>query len=200
MTKRDVDLLYEIGTLRFVPRTWQQFLRPDVANVAGHSFRVIWIALLLCKMEGVIEDKVLKMALMHDMAESRTGDVHYLSRLYTDRHEDKALQDMLNNSSLASKLIKIGHEMKAKTTVEAKIVKDADNLDVELELKELAARGHSLGTTWNEDRQREVRSRLFTDSAKKLWDQIHHTDPHHWHISANNRFTKGDWQTKDKNR
>ena len=38
--EKDLRFLYEIGTLRFVGRTWNQFLASGFANVTEHTFRV----------------------------------------------------------------------------------------------------------------------------------------------------------------
>ncbi|MBI4363505.1 MAG: HD domain-containing protein, partial [Candidatus Doudnabacteria bacterium] len=80
--KRDLELLYEIGAFRFVNRTWVQMLSPEFASTTEHTYRVMWLSLIIAKYEGVTNyEKILKMALVHDLPESRTGDVHYVSRL-----------------------------------------------------------------------------------------------------------------------
>lgn len=81
ITDKDLDFLYEMGCIRFIQRTWKHFLNADFQNLAEHHFRVAWIALMLAKLEKAQNaDKILKMALVHDLAESRTGDVNYLQR------------------------------------------------------------------------------------------------------------------------
>jgi len=195
--KRDIELLFEIGCLRYMPRSWKRFFNPDVANNAEHTFRVAWIALLLAKYEGIDnEDKILKMALIHDLTESRTGDVDYLSRQYVERKEAKAVKDMLEDTVFQKELVSLWHEYEQKLSIEAKIVKDADNLDVELELVEQEFRGHSIGTLLNSRRKENVYSKLYTTSARKLWNEIHKSKLHDWHLLANNRFKNGDWKKK----
>lgn len=73
LNKRDIEFLYEIGCLRFIPRAWQQLLVPSGANLAEHILRVMWIAIVIAKYEKADIDKVIKMALVHDVSESRTG-------------------------------------------------------------------------------------------------------------------------------
>ena len=90
--KRDLELLYEIGAFRFVNRTWVQMLSPEFASTTEHIYRVMWLSLIIAKYENVkTTEKILKMALVHDLSESRTGDVHYVSRLYTSRNEELAV-------------------------------------------------------------------------------------------------------------
>src|SRR5687768_6536762 len=99
VSSRDIDFLYEIGCIRFIDRTWVQFLHPDFANLAEHTLRVIWIALLIAKHENVKDTgKLVKMALVHDLSESRSVDVHYVSRQFATRHEDASIKDTLGQT------------------------------------------------------------------------------------------------------
>lgn len=193
--KEDINFIYEIGCLRFMQRTWRQFLNSDFANVPEHIFRVAWIALILAKHENVKNtDKLLKMALVHDITESRTGDVNYISRQYTERKEHKAISDILKDTSLEKEFIELWEECEKKETIEAKIIKDADNLDVDFELKEQSARGGVLDKTFEEIREHVGVNKLFTETAKKIYQSLKSSDPHDWHRQGNNRFNGGDWK------
>lgn len=192
--KRDLELLYEVGCLRFLQRNWRQFLNADFSNETEHSFRVIWIAMILASYENVKDiGKVVQMALIHDVGESRSGDVHYISRLYTSRDEELAVEDVFGGTVVANDMIALWKEYEERKTIEAKIVKDADNLDVEFELKEQEAKGETLRKYWFDARQR-VYKNLYTKSAKKMWKEIQDSSPHDWHFYARNRFTAGDWK------
>lgn len=196
--KRDLELLFEIGTLRRVARTWNQFLSPDFANVAEHTFRVLWVAILIAHQEEpdvpIDYEKLLKLALVHDITEARTGDVHYLSRLYTKRDEAAAITDQLAGTALTGEWETLWHEYEARESKEAQIVKDADTLDVDLELVEQSWRGHRLRDDWQENRLAVVGATLFTKAAKKLQRAIYAANPHDWHELGKNRYSAGDWQ------
>jgi len=195
--KRDIELLFEIGCLRFMPRSWKRFFNPDVANNSEHTLRVAWIAWLLSEYENIgNKEKILKMVLLHDLTESRTGDVDYLSRQYIERKEFKAINDIAKNTVFEKELAILWNEYEKRATPEAKIVKDADNLDVELELVEQESQGHSIGKLWNNQRRKCVYPKLYTNSAKKLWDKIHESKINDWHFKANNRFRDGDCKSK----
>jgi len=182
---RHVDFLYEVGSLRYAIRTWSQFLNPNCQNLTEHTLRVVWIALVLAKHEGITDtSKVMKMALVHDISESRSVDVNYVSRQYADRHEELAIGDTLGDTLLAEEFIPIWEEYEKRETLEAKIVKDADHLDVDLELKELEAMGNKLGAALLPSRVEALESRFFTETAKKIWREIQTSDPHHWHLVA----------------
>ncbi|MDR0979702.1 MAG: HD domain-containing protein [Candidatus Nomurabacteria bacterium] len=193
--EREVDFLFEIGTLRHVARTWNQFGGLPMANDAEHTFRVAMLAWLLASKEGADTGKVAKMALIHDLTETRCGDVHYLSRLYTERNEAKATEDQTAGVATQDEMQELATEYEERESLAARIVKDADNLDVELELKEGMARGEDFCRILHEKRV-ILREKLFTESARELFDAIRAADPNDWHGKASNRFTAGDWQSK----
>ena len=74
-------LLDEMIRLKAVPRTgWLLRGVRDVESVADHSFGVAFIAMLLADRAQaagleVSVEKVLRMALLHDLTEARTGDL-----------------------------------------------------------------------------------------------------------------------------
>ncbi len=183
--------------MRFVDRTWKQFWRADVANNAEHSFRVAWLALYIARKEGAHEEQVLKMALLHDLSETRTGDTNYVTRMYTDRDDDAAYHDVLSGTVFESDLGDVARAYKARETLEAKIVKDADNLDVDLEIQEQITNGNSLGSRWIEGRRAGVYPKLFTATARQLFDEIYNADPSNWHRTTKNRLTSGDFKSPE---
>lgn len=191
----DLNFLYEVGCLRFVQRSWRHFLNADFANVSEHIYRVIWLALVIAKHENCTDtETIMKMALVHDLTEIRASDVDYLSRQYVTRNEEQAAEDMLASTVLKDEFLAIWRAYEKRDSLAAQIVKDADNLDVDMELKEQAARGMQLPEKWGEMRAHVAKEKLYTKTAKRLWDEIQHSDPHHWHVSGRNRFVGGDWK------
>lgn len=196
-TERDVQFLFEIGSLRFIPRQWQRQLNTGVANLSEHHFRVMWLALVIAaKEKNVDTNKVLKMALVHDIAESRTGDVDYISRQYVERNEELGIKDMLADTSIEKEFLALIHEYEERKSLEAKIVKDADNLEIDMELTEQKARGASLPEHIAKMRSGVRDTKLYTKTAQKLFDDIVKANPHDWHLKGRNRLNAGDWQTK----
>lgn len=195
--ERDLEFIYEMGALRYIDRTWKRFLNASFANNAEHHFRVAWIALILAKYEGVTNtDKILKMALVHDIAESRTGDVDYMSRQYVQRNDEMGITDILEDTAIQKEMKAIWEEYELRECIEAKIVKDADNLDVDFELREQAERGHgALGLSKKAMRDEVHARKLYTKSAKKMAKAIAGSNPHAWHAnSPRNRINGGDWK------
>jgi len=178
-------------------RQWKRFLNADFANLAEHHFRVAWLALLIAKHEKAANtDKVLKMALVHDIAESRTNDVDYLSRQYVVRNEELGIKDMAKDTVFGEELVALWQEYEKRESIEAKIVKDADNLDVDMELLEQGARGMSLSNqkVWKQTRVHVHDHKLSTKTAKRIWKALQTSNPHDWHINGRTRLNAGDWK------
>ena len=195
--KRDIEFLFEIGSLRFTQRTWKRFLNPDVENLTEHHFRVCWIALLIAKHENIKNtEKILKMALVHDLAESRTGDADYLSRQYVVRNEKLGIEDIFSDTVLQNEFVTLWSEYEKKETIEAKIIKDADNLAVDFEIREQESKGNRIGEGggWKEIRRYIASEKLYTKTAKAIWKSLHTANPHDWHYKGRNRRNQGDWR------
>lgn len=190
---RTLDLLFEIGTMRHIQRTWRQFGGLPFANVAEHSFRAAWIAAVLAKDEGADLARTVFLVLAHDFGETRTGDTNYVSRLFVQQDEALAHQSMSQDTNICDELREAWAELHARKTLESRIAKDADSLDCDLELVEQRASGASLSVALRPTRDAVAR-KLYTDSARKLHAEIWDTDPHRWHTQAPNRLTKGDWR------
>jgi putative hydrolases of HD superfamily len=184
--ERDVEFLYEIGTLRNVPRGWAQHLGEGTASDLEHTVRVAWLALMLARREGNGDEaKILKMAIAHDIAETRVSDHSYVQKVYvTNIDEAGAVRDQFDGTSL-SDFVDVVREFEERTSIEAKIVKDADNLDINLELKELEEQGHKLPEKWDGFRRKVRDEKLYTQAAKDFWDAIQASDPSSWHMVMN---------------
>jgi putative hydrolase of HD superfamily len=185
-----------MGSIRFIERTWRRFLHEDFANLAEHHFRVFWIAMVIAAHEkGVDTGKIAKMVLVHDIAESRAGDVDYLSRQYVKRDEELGIHDILGSTSVEKEFLELWEEYEERSSLEAKIVKDADNLDVDFELAEQAARGSQLKALKQPMRDTVAETKLFTETAKRMYKQMQGANPHEWHYIGRNRINSGDWKT-----
>lgn len=182
--------MYEIGSLRHVPRGWRQHLGFDVASDLEHTFRLIWLALLISRMEKQGDENIIiKMALVHDVPETRTSDHSYVQKVYVTADEERAANDMFKDTAFGD-LREVLSKYELRDSIEARIVKDADNLDVDLELKEIEELGSQLPKKWEKFNRRMVRDeKLYTESAKKIWDEIQVSDPSNWHRNMNKWIT-----------
>ena len=184
--KRDIEFLYEIGTLKNTERSWQQFMGSGCASVPEHTFRVMFLALLIARGEKFDdEEKIIKMALVHDVAETRTGDANYLAAVYVTRDEKRAAADTFLGTAFADLYRDVLEEYEERKTSASKIVKDADNLDVDIELKEMEERGSIIARKMEPSRKLIRAKKLYTNTAKKIWDELQKANPASWHLKAN---------------
>ena len=185
MKKRDFEFLFEIASFRNVPRAWRQHFGVDCASTLEHSFRVAFLAVLIAKEEGLQNiDKIFKMAIVHDLAETRVSDIGYLQKVYVQTDDARAVKDLFAETSFGD-FEEILHEYERRDSKEAKIVKDADNLDIDVELRELEERGHKLSAKLQPMRKMVRNKKFYTKTAKKLWDALQKQNVAQWHLDAN---------------
>lgn len=197
---RNLELMFEMSAFRHFPRAWTHWLGPNTANHAEHSFRVALYALMIAMREKKgNHERILKMALLHDLPESRCTDVDHLQRQYVQRNEKLAITDMFEGTVLEQEATSLLAEYSARKTIEAQIVKDADLLDADIELREVITAGGALHAKHIGRRREQVKVKMYTKTAKELFEQIHKADPNNWHLlSSRNRFNGGDWQLSKK--
>lgn len=183
--ERDIEFLYELGSLRNMQRGWLQHIGTDVASVLEHTLRVAMLAIILARREGGCDEaKILKMAIVHDICETRVSDLSYVQKCYVTADEERAVHDTFEGTNIPDFAEAVA-DFERRDSLEAKILKDADNLDVEIELKELLERGHQLPEKWKHNRLLVRNEKLYTQAAKDFWDALQTSDPASWHEKAN---------------
>jgi putative hydrolase of HD superfamily len=190
--KKIANFLFEVGTMRKLPRMHRQTLLTDDMsdNIATHSYRVAIIAWFLSKMEETDPYKTLMMALFHDMAEVRTGDHNWIHKRYVREYEDDVRDEQLGSLPFPE-IKELADEYEKRESEEAIVAKDAALLDKVLLLREYEWQGNKEASVWlhgkkNEELGRKAGAgnrqleRLQTDSAKKLGKDIYETPPSDW--------------------
>ncbi|MFH1629837.1 MAG: HD domain-containing protein [Pseudomonadota bacterium] len=177
MIKRVVEFLFEVGMLKRSPRTGYQFLGSGGESVADHSFRTAVIGYVLASMEPDADrTKVILMCLFHDFPEARTGDHNYVNKKYVTVDEEKAIRDQVHNLIFGDEIISLAGEFNRGETFEANLSKDADQLDLILELKEQLDLGNPHAKEWIPF----ALKRLLTDSGRKLGQEILTSERDSW--------------------
>ncbi len=181
-----MNFLFEIGTMRKLPRMHQQMLlSQDLSdNIATHSYRVAIIAWFLAKEEGADPYKSVMMALLHDVKEVRSGDHNYVHKKYVKVYEDEISKDQLGELPF-SDLFEIEQEYEARESQEAVVAKDADLLDQIILLKEYVHQGNSEAEIWlsgkgNSEKVNVQYRNLQTESGKQLGKEILNGDLSQW--------------------
>jgi putative hydrolase of HD superfamily len=175
--------IFELGMLKKTPRTGYQFLGNGHESVAAHSYRTIMIAYILAKEQGEVDVwRTVAMAMVHDVAEARTADHNYVNKKYVEIDEAKATADQMEGLDFGPELAEYKGEFEKAETMEAKLARDADQLDLIFQLKEHQDLGNSYAPKWI----KAAYKRLTTPLAKKLARQACETDWSSWW------FTEGD--------
>lgn len=170
------DFIFEMGTLRNMQRMHTQVIPNSNDTIASHSFRTAIIAYLLADLEGADKDKVLKMALFHDIPEARTGDANYVHQFYVKDQEEKAYKDQLENAPAGKEIMELLDEYNERKSKEAIVAKDADTLDQLFLEKEVLGEKPEDFDKWHKFTIR----RLKTKSAKELAEYLRDRNPMQW--------------------
>ena len=163
--------------LKKAPRTGYQFLGRGAENVAAHSFRVAMIAYILAKLNGGVDVwRTVAMALIHDVAEARSGDHNYVNRRYVSVDEESITEDQLKGLPFGPELAAHKAEFEANRSQEAQLARDADQLDLIFELREHEDLGNPYALKWRE----AATKRLTTPEAKQLAEKAGEVDWTAW--------------------
>ena len=174
---RIVEFLFEVGMLKRTPRSGWQFLGTGSESVAEHVYRTTMIAFVLARLNGTVDtDKVLRLALAHDLPEARTGDLNYVNQKYVTADEERAADDMARGLPFGEELRELMAEYREEASPEAVLVHDADQLEMLLELKEKLDSGCQAADDWTPFLLRRLR----TDTAKELAEKILAGDSASW--------------------
>ncbi len=116
-------------------------------SVADHSYSMAVMSMVISDLENYDSEKILKMVLLHDLAESKIGDhtPEQLSNEKKNNLENNAFDEIIKNlpDSIKSQYLKIWQEYQENTSPESKIVHQIDRLEMALQAKIYQKDGHS---------------------------------------------------------
>ena len=150
---------------------------PD--SVAEHSLNAAQIGYILARMEGADAYKVATMLVWHDIAETRIGDHHKVAARYLTNKkeaEKQVMSEQFAGLPFEDDIMQIFHEYEEKTTLEGKIAKDADYLEMAFQAKMYMENGHAEAIDWIKN----VGVALRTESAKQIWQEMTETSFVDW--------------------
>jgi len=165
------------------------FKRNEADSVAAHSFSTALLAYFFAKQlqkegEKIDADKVLKMGLVHDIGETIVGDVGTFVKgmaggVFKDI-EEEGVRALVSELDSKEEIMQLISEYNGRKTLEARVVKVADNLDALAQAK---------GVPGAQD-------------ALKYFKQVYHITKFNWHKIAVDLILSGeveparDWQEK----
>ena len=134
----ELEFLLLANRLKTTPRTgWAVRGVTNCESVADHSFGVALTALTLSEMVPLEFDreKILTMAVLHDMAESITGDLslggsRLLPKGAKAEAENLAMEEALDGLGFSGRWLAVWREFEDLANDEARIVRDADRIDL----------------------------------------------------------------------
>lgn len=148
--------------LKSVPRIgWLLRGVRDVESVASHSFGVAVIAMLLAdraRARGVEVnvERLLRMALLHDLTESRTGDLPSTIKRYFGKAAIKTADETIaaeiftELGDFSDSYMELWSDYEHRASIESRLVKAADKLDLLLQSREYEKGGaRSLQEFWD---------------------------------------------------
>ena len=152
-----IDFLLSAGAMKNLPRTgWRLAGIKDCESVADHAFRVVLVALVLGDLvEGVDRDKLLRMALLHELPESLVTDlplksVQLIGRDAKRNAERDAWSQLLPPGKARDEWSALWEEFEAGLTLEARLAKVADRLEMLLQAYEYERVGYrNLDDFWD---------------------------------------------------
>jgi len=108
-------------------------------SVADHTYSMSVMGMILSDLENYNTEKILKMILLHDLAESKIGDLTpgQKSKMEKITLENNAISDILSNlpESLKDQYSEIWYEYQKNESTEAKFVHQIDKLEMALQAK-----------------------------------------------------------------
>lgn len=133
-----LQLLLHANQLKRIPRTgWVMRGVADAESVSDHTFGVAFVSLVLAQfLERSIDTaKLLSMALVHDLPEAVLSDIpapalRHISQDVKRAAEAKVLERLVDELPQREKWQAWWREFEERTTVEAKIVHDADRIEM----------------------------------------------------------------------
>ena len=156
------DFFYIASELKKIPRKgWKEKIgiqHPE--SVADHTFSAAVMAMVFSDLQKLDTKKILKMALLHDLSESITGDFtpEEISKNDKKEIENQTMNEIFSKlpSEITNEYVKIWNEFQDGISKESILMHEIDRLEMAIQSLKYNAEGHS-----------KEKLALFFESAKK---------------------------------
>ena len=184
-----LDFVSSLNRAKMIPRSgWisHGISLQDVESVADHSFSTTVLAMLLADLEvangrRINLERVLRLALLHDLPEALTFDISKSYLEYLGKRGEAIKSELeqaawkhlikgVEKGTIRKCYDQLQSEFNAEKTIESMIVHSADRLDLILQIVEYRRRGYSkaiLADLWKSTSRKLRGSKLV--SVKKLY-------------------------------
>lgn len=142
-----LNFFHIAGKLKDIERSgWKLHKVKNPESVADHSWRTALMTLVLAKRLGLDENKAVKLALLHDLAEAVIGDYMPDEVSLEQKHfeEKAAIHKLFEKLGTDEKeLIGLWEDFEFQKSREGKLVKEVDKLEMALQAKEYEKEGRA---------------------------------------------------------
>jgi putative hydrolase of HD superfamily len=143
-------------------------------SVADHSYSMAIMGMVISDLENYNSEKILKMTLLHDLAESKIGDYipNQISKENKIKIENKAYDEIINSlpDSIKLQYAQIWEEYQKQESPESKIVHQIDKLEMALQAKMYQKEGSPKDTI--ESFFKSAKNEITHPKLKAILDQI----------------------------
>jgi putative hydrolase of HD superfamily len=160
-----LDFFKNSVNLKNIPRQgWMDklsIINPE--SVSDHSYSMAIMCMVISDLKNFNSEKILKMALLHDLAESLIGDLtpEQIDKESKEKLENNAFGKIIKNlpEQIKSKYLEIWFEYQENISPEAKLIHQIDKLEMALQAKIYQKNGYD-----------KEKLESFFESAKKEID------------------------------
>jgi putative hydrolase of HD superfamily len=157
-----LDFIYLAANLKTISRQgWiEKLAMKNPESVADHTFSMAIIGMVLSDSQNYNTQKILKMILLHDLAESITGDFTPKQKSKKEKMvlENTAMENILENlpKDMQKQYLSIWNEYQTNETTDANFVHQIDKFEMALQAK-----------IYSKQNKSSKEFTMFFDSAKK---------------------------------
>ncbi len=144
-----LDFIEKAGVLKNISRTgWVEAGIDKAESVADHSYRCAILAMIFGDLKGLDTERMIRMALLHDLHESLIGDLTPDQRRHEpEKHvimKRKAIENVLSHLPVAlkEKYGSLLEEYLDQNSVESRLVNELDKLEMAIQAFEYGREGH----------------------------------------------------------
>ena len=115
-------------------------------SVADHTYSLTVLSMVISDLKHYNSEKIMKMALLHDLAESKVGDFtpDKIDKVEKEKIENLAFKEICSilPESLKEEYLEIWHEYVENNSKESQLLHQLDKLEMALQAKVYEKEGH----------------------------------------------------------
>lgn len=143
-------------------------------SVADHSFMMTVMSMVISDLTNQNSEKIMKMSLLHDLAESKIGDYvpGQIDEKEKEKLENNAFMEIIDKlpDKIKTEYVQLWKEYQENISEESKTVHQIDKLEMALQAKTYQKEGHS--TEKLETFLNSAKNNISNPSLKKIFSEI----------------------------